>query len=69
MEELNSAIKESSEAVDRQGSDVVDHYYSAKEFYTPANLLANGMRRISTHIPFDTIILRLVRRLIHRFSD
>jgi len=69
MEELNSAIKESRAAVERQGSDVVEHYYSAKEFYTPANLLANVLKRISTYIPFDTVILRLVRRLIRRFTD
>ena len=68
VEDLDKAIAESGTAVERQVEDIVGRYIGLKEFYAPANILAYGVKKISSNIPFDRILLHLVRILKNRFA-
>jgi len=67
VEDLDKAIAESRTAMERQVENMVGNYYGVKEFYAPANILAYWVKMISFHIPFDRILLYLVRILKDRF--
>ena len=66
IEDLDAAIRANSLRISSKKDEVLNSYYEAKEFYSPASLFASGLRSISDVIPFDKIVLDLVRRLKDR---
>lgn len=63
MKQLDMAIRQSWKSLDVQGEKVVCRYREARDFYSPVNILAIGLKRISSLIPFDAIALGIVRCL------
>lgn len=66
IEDLDAAIRANSLRISGKKDEVLNSYEEAKEFYSPASLFASGLRSISDVIPFDRIVLDLVRRLKDR---
>lgn len=58
---LNAACKDVSSRADAKGREVLQRWEEAKEAYSPASVIASGIRSISSSIPFDKIVLWGIR--------
>lgn len=68
LESLDAARQDVSEKLGLKGREIYANYDRVRESYTPLSIFAVALKRISGNIPFDRILLNLVRRLILRFK-
>ena len=68
IEELEAACDTVSEDLRSKGGDLAAQGEKAKAFYTPANIVATGIRNASGVIPFDRMVLLAIRALKRRMS-
>lgn len=66
MEELDAARRKLSSEVEAKGKEVLTRWEDTREAYSPAGLIATGLKHISGRIPFDRIILYGIRALKRR---
>lgn len=66
MESLDEAIRGLSGEIAGKGREVMYRYDEMKEAYSPAGLIAAGLKHISGSIPFDRIVLAGIRFLRDR---
>ncbi|MCI1639941.1 MAG: hypothetical protein LKI42_01550 [Bacteroidales bacterium] len=68
MRQLDKAIRQSGKSLDVQGGKIVCRYREAKDYYSPVNVVAMGLKNISSLIPFDAIALGIIRCLKAKLS-
>lgn len=66
--ELEAAQRQIKAKLKEKTSEMTERFYDLRESFTPSNLLVSGIRSISGFIPFDTILLFLIRRLRNRMN-
>ena len=65
---LDAAREDIASRLESKGREIYANYDRVRESYTPLSIFAVALKRISGNIPFDRILLNLVRRLILRFK-
>lgn len=68
MEELEKAQKNIRKRIDRKGDAVRESLYEVKDSFTPVNLVATGLKSVSSVVPFDRMLLTVVSALKQRLS-
>ena len=68
MEELEKAQKNIRKRIDRKGDAVRESLYEVKDSFTPVNLVATGLKSVSSVVPFDMMLLTVVSALKQRLS-
>lgn len=63
LEELDEAIERNRLRIEKKGESIQQSLSSAEKFYTPQNLLTQGIRRAALNINFYSNALALVRSL------
>jgi hypothetical protein len=63
LAELDEAQRNLKAAIERKGESVMESYNALKAYYSPMNLVASGVRSISSVIPFDRMLLFVIARL------
>lgn len=63
MDQLEEAERLIKGRIERKGTAVQNSFYSAKESYSPGNLLMSGLKSFSSYIPIDQLLLTTVRRV------
>ena len=66
LQTLEAARSQVSKELDSAYQGLLDRLNEARETYTPTGLLAEGIRRASSVVPLDRIVLMLIRRLKSR---
>lgn len=66
MEELEKAQKSLRKRIDRKGDAVRGSLYEVKDSFTPVNLVATGLKSVSSVVPFDRMLLTVVSSLKQR---
>lgn len=66
MDELEKAQKYVSKRINAQGNSVRDSFCEVKDTFSATNLLATGLKSVSSVVPFDRMLLRAVSTLKHR---
>lgn len=66
MEELEKAQKSLRKRIDRKGDSVRGSLYEVKDSFTPVNLVATGLKSVSSVVPFDRMLLTVVSSLKQR---
>lgn len=66
MDELEKAQKYVSKRINAKGNSVRDSFYEVKDTFSATNLLATGLKSVSSVVPFDRMLLRAVSTLKHR---
>ena len=68
MEELAKAQESIRKRIGRKGEAVRDSLFEVKDSFTPVNLVATGLKSVSTVVPFDRMLLSVVSFLKRSLS-
>lgn len=68
MDELEKAQKNIHKRIGRKGDAVRESLFEVKDSFTPVNLVATGLKSVSTVVPFDRMLLSVVSFLKRRLS-
>lgn len=66
INDLHSARKQLGAEILAKGEEVKELWYKTKEAYSPASLLAAGIKSISGRVPVDKIVLWILRLILRR---
>jgi len=66
IEDLQKAQKSIRSQLNAKGSQVSNRFNGLKEYYTPVNLFASGLRSVSRSVPLDEMLLNWVIKLKQR---
>ena len=68
LKTLEAAQKKLSKQIVRKGKEVRKKYKKVKFAYSPASLTASAIHSFSGTIPFDRIVLDILRKEIEKLS-
>lgn len=66
MDELESALKDVRERLERRRFLLLESLSDVKEAFTPSNLLFSGLRGLSAFVPVEKLLLLAVRMFKRR---
>lgn len=66
MKGLEYARRDLSRKMKDKGDEVVEKWVSAREAYSPAGMIAAGLKSISGAVPFDRMALWAIRRILRK---
>lgn len=63
IEEIDLALRANKKKIDKKADFLKRKFDKAQDFYSPSTLITEGVRNVTTSLPFYGIILTLMRRI------
>ena len=63
IEEIDLALLANKKMIDKKADLLKRKFDKAQDFYSPSTLITEGVRNVTTSLPFYGIILTLMRRI------
>ncbi len=69
LEDLDKAQQQLHSKLRKKEKRISKNFDGVKDSFTPMNLFASGLHKVSTDIPFDVHLLNIVRKLKKRLGS
>lgn len=63
IEEIDQALRVNKKKIDKKSNLLKRKFDKAQEFYSPSTLISEGVRNVTTSLPFYGVIFTLLRRI------